>query len=117
PIIKYSNISRNQYTEQRNIGTDTLVYWSRQQVSIHGGNSVGLGALIGFNIYANKYISLGFELSSSLQYYKIGGDSSVDFSSQSIPNPIYQQKDTYLDSYQGVKYSKLLSSIQISIRI
>ena len=117
PIIKYSDITRTQYTEQRNVSTDTLTYWNKQQVNIPGGFAVGTGSLLGFDIYFGKYISLGAEFSSALLYYKVGGEVTYESTGQSIPNPAFKEIDSYPDSYKGIKFSKILSSIHISISI
>jgi hypothetical protein len=114
PFIAYSNIERKLETEQRNIDTDTLVSWNNEHVKIPGGKSFGIGTIGGFSIYLTKHLSIGAEFSCSFLYSKIGGEVNYETSGQSFPNPPYIESKTFLDSFEGIKFSKIQSSLNIS---
>ena len=115
PIIQYEPVRRNQFVEQRNVGTDTLVYWNAQSVSIPGGYSAGVGSLAGFHVFIFKHLSIGAEFSVSLLYNDIGGDVTYHSTGETISNSSFDETVKYPDSYRGIKFSKILSSFNIAL--
>ena len=115
PFIKYGTITRNTYNEQRNVKTDTLVYKERDVINIPGGFATGLGVFAGFNVFVFKHISLGTEFSSALLYYNIGGESSFVSSVQNIPASIQTTTNISNESYKGTRFTKIISSFNISV--
>lgn len=82
-----------------------------------GGFATGIGAFSGFNIYLHKQISIGGEFSYSLLYYKLGGVQN------GIVEQIYPANPTeilnwtiYNNSSEGIQFSKVMPSLNITIR-
>lgn len=110
----YGKLNRNLYYEYREISTDTLQYWGDGNEVTAGGFSGGIGSFAGFNIYIKKWFSVGAELSSSANYYNLGGVTTGYSIQQSLPNPLFTNTSTYTNSYKGFKISKIMSSYNIS---
>lgn len=116
PFINYNSIDYNFYSQTRNLATDTLTYLSTVQYSNKGGDAFGIGGNIGLNFYFLKCISAGIEFSDALLYYDLGGQYSYVATFQSVPNqPVHKPTATYSSSYQGVQFSKILCSFNLSI--
>lgn len=112
--INYGKITSKYYSESRNLFTDTIQSWHRVNEVTPGGFSVGIGGFSGFNIYLQKYISIGAELSSYAMYYKLGGQTTGENFEQVPRNPIDQFTTSFTNSYRGFKISKVISSFNIS---
>lgn len=112
--INYKEVYSSDYNEVRNKATDTLQYWTNAKETTPGGFAVGIGAFAGFNIYLQKRISLGAELSSSALYYKLGGETTSEDTEYSVPGPLFTHTDTFTNSYTGFKISKIISSFNIT---
>lgn len=114
--IKYGNITRNMYGEQRNALTDTLIEKDRDSYNIPGGFAAGLGVFAGFNIYVVKHLSLGAEFSSALLYYNVGNESTQITSSKSWANTSWETT-TYKnkESYEGIRFTKVVASFNITV--
>lgn len=120
PYIKYGDITRNSYSEGRNIATDTLISWNRSHTNVPGGYAFGLGVFAGFNVYVIKHLSFGAEFSSALLHYNVGGESSAEASYQSMTKPlppITTGGFTNPESYKGIRFAKIFSSFNITFWI
>lgn len=113
--VNYNNVNDSYNFEVRDLSTDTVIYWGKQTEITPGGFAVGIGALAGFNIYLDKRISVGAELSSSALYYKLGGEAKGENVEQALPNPVNTYTTTFTNSYKGFKISKIISSFNFSI--
>jgi hypothetical protein len=113
--IKYAVITRNVYSEQHDVVTDTLISWGRSNITIPGGYAVGSSVFGGFNVFLYNHISLGAEFSSSLLYYNVGGEYSELYSYQNKPSPPLVLTNTISnDSYKGTRFTKVLTLLNIA---
>ena len=82
-----------------------------------GGFSIGVGPLAGFSVKIFKGLSIGAEFSTAYSYYKTGGATNW---SETFIHPPPQPTTTggsglqYPGSYEALKFSSLLSSINIA---
>lgn len=92
--------------------------YDRWTGTTQGGFAAGIGAFAGFNIYCCKCISIGAEFSSALLYYKIGGIQKGQrfFQFSSSPATIREWKISD-NVAKGTQYSKVMSSVNVTIRI
>lgn len=87
-----------------------------------GGFAAGIGMFIGANLYLNKRLSLGGELSYSLLYHQLGGIQSGVYekylytSSNNYYYHDYEQWSIHNNSSKGVQYSKVIPSLNLTIR-
>lgn len=112
----YNELEFNDSGENSQMPIDTLLSWFISKTVLPGGFALGIGAFTGFNIKLNKYVSLGAEVSSTLSYYKIGGDYSTERTYQNLPSPpVTEVSGTSSDTYKGCQFSRILSSFNISL--
>jgi hypothetical protein len=109
----YGQIITSIYHESRRSEQDTLQSINTIAENIPGGFAVGIGALIGFNIFFNRHISVGAEFSSSIMHYELGGTAIAISTGQSVPSYFYNFETVYTNSYTGIKITKILSSFNI----
>jgi len=112
--LHYSDMKYQNATELRTVANNTLIDGIKDNATATGGFAAGVGPLTGFNIYLGEHISLGAELSYSLLYYKIGNTFSGTTTSL-VPN-FTEQVYSYATSYEGFQFSKMLPSMNITIR-
>ena len=112
----FDQIIFNIYGETRQMPTDTLLAWSSAKTIYKGGFALGIGAYSGFNIFINKHISTGAEFSTSFLYNKIGGGFYSERIFQNLPNPVVSEMSGRSSNlYKGLQFSKILSSLNISL--
>lgn len=115
PFIQYGAITRHNTSENRNITPDTLVAMDRGSANISGGFATGIGVFAGFNVFIKKYFSFGAEFSTALLYYNVGNKSIGTTSSQLSPNtPWLTTTYTNDESYKGTRFTKIISSFNIT---
>lgn len=114
-FLNYSSMNYNQYSEIRQLTTDTLSFWANTDAIFQGGFAIGSGIFTGVNFYLQKRFSVGVEFSSALLYYKLGGQYYLKNVYQSIPNPpVTLPEATYSSSFKGLQFSKIFASFNIS---
>jgi hypothetical protein len=93
--------------------TGTTLNHREQHISIPSGYSVGLGAIIGFNYFATKRISLGADFSPSLLYARLSGETTNVVTDDLDPN-INQTTHTQ-DEDKGFTFYEQRFSINVSV--
>lgn len=112
---QHSFYKDNVFGERRDSTTNDLKSWSQSNTRIDGGYSTGLNSILGFNVYFQKNISFGSELSWAFLYYKMGGARIVKETYQTLPNPSVSNQHDWNYTYQGFKYSNILFSFNFSL--
>ncbi len=110
----FGDVSISLYHETRSGIDDTLQSYVSITDDVPGGYALGIGAIIGFNIFLHKHISVGAEFSSSIMHYELGGEAKSYSSGHFVPDYYYTNTTIYTNSYTGTKVSKILSSFNIS---
>jgi hypothetical protein len=90
-------------------GIHTKVYQTEP-----GGFSIGLGPVAGFSINLFKSISIGAEFSTAYSYYKTGG-TITSIKTNILPTYLVGGASTSGQTYQELKFSSLLSTINMAI--
>lgn len=114
--LNYEGMEYIARFETKEFPTNKFVSASDDKAKGRGGFATGLGSLIGFNLYIQKHVSIGTEFSTSLMYYKIGGD----WAGQAIHYNATNSQTTYNynysnSSYKGVQFSKIHSLFHFSL--
>lgn len=112
--LHYANMIYKNRNEVRDLPANTINHGLEDNATATGGFAAGGGAFAGFNIYMNKRISLGAETSFSLLYYKLGGTFSGKATSLGSNPPGNEAYSYSTSSYTGVRFSKIMPSINVS---
>lgn len=95
---------------------DTVSFLDAQNDIAKGGFAAGIGSFAGFNVHLFKYISIGAEFSSSLLYYKIGGEFDIETAAQFPKPPISYSSSYFTNSYKGIQFSQILASLNLTVQ-
>jgi hypothetical protein len=95
-------------TYDNSTNTADVKYYNFKQ---NGGFSIGLGPLAGFSMNLFKNISIGSEFHTSYAYYKTGGKITQVTTFNSGVVETY----TFPNNYEGLKFSSVISSINLSV--
>ena len=110
----YSEITWVQNIKSNDIPGRGTIYRS----TTPGGFAAGIGAFSGFNIYLNKKIAIGGEISYSLLYYKLGGTESgmtiSTFPTSPTETAIWSVEN---NKSGGVQFSKIMPSFHLTIKL
>lgn len=117
PYVNYGNIVfiDSSFSRDTTINNSILSWWTGK-ANIPGGFSIGVGPILKINYKFLKHVSIGAESSYSFYYTKVGGMNNSG--STYYPTPSSQPiitSNSYKDTFQGFHFSKIHSSINISI--
>ena len=114
---KYSPLKTHLSYSLYNLSTNTIQMITVYDFNNDGGFSIGTGPVAGFTVCLFKGISVGAEFGSCFSYYKTGDkihmSKTMTYVNPSSP-PLTEKYSTQA-TYQGCKFSSILSSIIISI--
>ena len=110
--LHYSEMKYENHRELRLLINDSITGGLDDKATATGGFAVGAGAFTGANIYLQKHISLGAEISYSILYYDIGDTFSGEV--VWLHNQAPSQTYSYFCSYKGFQSSTILASINLS---
>jgi hypothetical protein len=109
--LSYLNYSDAQWWD--NLQNNQTGQSERYVGTAKGGYAVGVGGFSGFNIHLNKRISVGAELASSFQYYKLGGafTGTHEYSWAAT-----KQFSITNSSAKGTQFSKIMYSFHVNFK-
>ncbi|MDP1746404.1 MAG: hypothetical protein Q8L90_12550 [Bacteroidota bacterium] len=110
--LSYLNYSEAQWWD--NLQNNQTGQSERYVGTAKGGYAIGVGGFSGFNIHLHKTISIGAELASSFQYYKLGG-TFIGTHEYSWTTP--KQFSITNSSATGTQFSKIMYSFHINFRL
>lgn len=93
--------------------------YSQYTATTPGGFATGVGAFAGLNIYLHNRVSIGGEFSYSLLYYKLGGmQKGVYERHNSVwgSTYVYEHWQIYNNASKGIQFSKIMPSLNLTIR-
>lgn len=111
---QYSSVIGNTYYRAYLTSNNAPVSFIDFHQTEPGGFSLGAGSFAGFSINILKNVSIGSEFSTAYSYYKTGGAITT---TKTLIFPNYLDAGTSVSglTFEGSKFSSLLSTINLSI--
>ena len=111
---KYGTISGNTTYTDNNYPSNIITSYQKYYQTEPGGFSIGIGTVAGFSVKVFKSISIGSEFSTAYSYYKTGG-AITSTKTNILPTHLDAGTTVSEQTFQGFKFSSLLTSINLSV--
>jgi hypothetical protein len=114
-----TSIFKNMYWKDNLKSNDTSTVGFDRWVGVTpGGFSIGMAGIIGIKANLSKAVSIGFELSSVLRYYRLGGVQEGDRTYYLAPSPVSNYKWRISNNLaSGFGFSELSPSFHLIFQL